>query len=90
MSMAMIEQDEMAALRGKPTRERVYLYVREQILRGRFLGGCFIEEEEISSALGLSRTPVREAFHRLEAERFPDLLPRRGARAARIPAPAVS
>lgn len=30
MSMAMTEQDEMAALRGKPTRERVYLYVREQ------------------------------------------------------------
>jgi DNA-binding GntR family transcriptional regulator len=77
--MAMIEQDEMVALRGKPTRERVYLYVREQILRGRFLGGCFIEEEEISSALGVSRTPVREAFHRLEAERFIDLLPRRGA-----------
>lgn len=44
-----------------------------------FLGGCFIEEEEISSALGVSRTPVREAFHRLEAERFIDLLPRRGA-----------
>ena len=79
MSMAMIEQDEMAALRGKPTRERVYLYVREQILRGRFPGGSFIEEEEISSALGVSRTPVREAFHRLEAERFIDLLPRRGA-----------
>lgn len=29
--------------------------------------------------MGVSRTPVREAFHRLEAERFIDLLPRRGA-----------
>ncbi len=78
--MAMIElQDEPAEERGRPTRERVYLYVREQILRGRFVGGSFVEEEQISSALGVSRTPVREAFHRLEAERFIDLLPRRGA-----------
>lgn len=64
---------------AKPARERVYLYVREQILRGRFAGGAFVEEEQISSAMGVSRTPVREAFHRLEAERFIDLLPRRGA-----------
>lgn len=77
--MTMIEPDEAAAGRSKPTRERVYLYVREQILRGRFPGGSFVEEEQISSALGVSRTPVREAFHRLEAERFIDLLPRRGA-----------
>lgn len=77
--MTMIAPNETAAERSKPTRERVYLYVREQILRGRFPGGSFVEEEEISSALGVSRTPVREAFHRLEAERFIDLLPRRGA-----------
>lgn len=78
--MAMIDlRDEPAEERGRPTRERVYLYVREQILRGRFAGGSFVEEEQISSALGVSRTPVREAFHRLEAERFIDLLPRRGA-----------
>lgn len=78
--MAMIDQQDDAGIeRGRPTRERVYLYVREQILRGRFAGGSFVEEEEISSALGVSRTPVREAFHRLEAERFIDLLPRRGA-----------
>ena len=64
---------------GRPARERVYAYVREQILRGVFAGGSFVEEEEISSAMGVSRTPVREAFHRLEAERFIDLLPRRGA-----------
>ena len=64
---------------GRPARERVYAYVREQILRGVYAGGSFIEEEEISLAMGVSRTPVREAFHRLEAERFIDLLPRRGA-----------
>src|ERR1700744_3261363 len=62
-----------------PARERVYVFVCEQILKGHFVGGSFIEEEQISSAINVSRTPVREAFHRLEAEKFIDLLPRRGA-----------
>ena len=63
----------------RPARDRVYAYLREQILRGAIKGGSFVEEEQISLAVGVSRTPVREAFHRLEAERFIDLLPRRGA-----------
>lgn len=63
----------------RPARERVYAYVREQILRGAILGGSFVEEEAISRVMGVSRTPVREAFHRLAAEKFIDLLPRRGA-----------
>ncbi len=79
MPTVMERPDEFDRARKEPMRERVYLYAREQILRGRFGGGSFIEEEDIASALGVSRTPVREAFHRLEAERFIDLLPRRGA-----------
>lgn len=62
-----------------PARERVYEYVSREILLGNFAGGSFVEEEQISTAMNVSRTPVREAFHRLEAERFIDLLPRRGA-----------
>lgn len=77
--MTPSDQADTAALRNQPTRERVYLHVREQILRGRFAGGSFIEEEAIASTLGVSRTPVREVFQRLEAERFIDLVPRRGA-----------
>lgn len=60
-------------------RERVYAYVRDGLLRGDFRPGAFLEEEQVSAAVGVSRTPVREAFHRLAAERWIDLLPRRGA-----------
>jgi DNA-binding GntR family transcriptional regulator len=67
-----------AALRP-PARERVHHYVRDGILRGRFAGGTFLEEEQVSLAVGVSRTPVREAFQQLQAERLIDLLPRRGA-----------
>jgi DNA-binding GntR family transcriptional regulator len=60
-------------------RERVYDLVREGILRGAHPAGSFIEEEQICVQANVSRTPVREAFHRLAAERFLELLPRRGA-----------
>lgn len=62
-----------------PAKDRVYAYVRDLILRGTLRGGSFVEEVQISNALGTSRTPVREALHRLEAERLIDLVPRRGA-----------
>lgn len=66
---------------GKPqvAWERAYSYVRELIMSGGIEAGLFLEEEQVCAAVGVSRTPVREAFHRLEAERFIDLLPRRGA-----------
>jgi DNA-binding GntR family transcriptional regulator len=70
--------------KGEPTRaepawERVYAHVRELVISGQVAPGEFLEEEQVSAAVGVSRTPVREAFHRLERDRFIDLLPRRGA-----------
>jgi DNA-binding GntR family transcriptional regulator len=62
-----------------PTRDRVYNFVRRAILVGEYPGGTFIEEEEISSRVGVSRTPVREAFHRLHGDQYIDLVPRKGA-----------
>lgn len=38
-----------------------------------------MEEESVSARIGVSRTPVREAFHRLNAEQYIDLVPRKGA-----------
>lgn len=62
-----------------PTRDRVYHFVRRAILIGEYPGGTFIEEEDISGRTDVSRTPVREAFHRLNAEQYIDLVPRKGA-----------
>ena len=62
-----------------PIKEQVYLYIRDKIIKGEINGGEFIEEEAITSIMGFSRTPVREAFLRLHAERFIDLIPRKGA-----------
>jgi DNA-binding GntR family transcriptional regulator len=58
---------------------RVYTYVKQRLLDGTFPGGALLSENELSQQLGLSRTPVRQAFVQLEAEGLLELYPKRGA-----------
>jgi DNA-binding GntR family transcriptional regulator len=60
-------------------KDRALEYVKTQLLTGAFTGGQLISEGEVASALGVSRTPVREAFLRLEADGLLRLYPKRGA-----------
>lgn len=60
-------------------KDRALDYVKTQVLTGAFPGGELISEGEVAAALGMSRTPVREAFLRLEAEGLLRLYPQRGA-----------
>jgi DNA-binding GntR family transcriptional regulator len=64
----------------QPASQRAYNYIRDRILNGELATDTFVEEEHISTLIGVSRTPVREAFGRLQAEHLIDLVPRRGAR----------
>jgi DNA-binding GntR family transcriptional regulator len=41
--------------------------------------GTFLTEAEVAEAMGTSRTPVREALLRLEAEGFLQIVPKKGA-----------
>ncbi|MGV8979257.1 MAG: GntR family transcriptional regulator [Cellulomonas sp.] len=66
-------------LTSVPAAETAYQYVRELVLDDRLPGGTMISEGEIAGQLVLSRTPVREAFLRLEAEGWLRLYPKRGA-----------
>jgi DNA-binding GntR family transcriptional regulator len=60
-------------------KERALAYVKKQVLSGAFPGGELISEGEVAEALNMSRTPVREAFLRLEVEGLLRLYPQRGA-----------
>ena len=51
----------------------------DAIRRGDFLPGARLREEEVGAQLKLSRTPVREALRRLEAEGIVEHRPRAGA-----------
>lgn len=48
--------------------QRAYDYVRNEIITLRYKPGQIITDTQIASELEISRTPVREAFHRLENE----------------------
>jgi DNA-binding GntR family transcriptional regulator len=62
-----------------PASDRAYAFAKERILDGRYAGGDLISEGDIATGVGLSRTPVREAFLRLESEGLLRLYPKRGA-----------
>src|SRR5262245_17201456 len=64
---------------GCPAAQRVYAHVKERLLDGRFAGGTLLSENDVAQSLGLSRTPVRQAFARLQAEGLLELYPKRGA-----------
>jgi DNA-binding GntR family transcriptional regulator len=50
-----------------------------RIIRGELEPGQRILEQTISDEMGVSRSPVREAFLTLEKQRLVEILPRRGA-----------
>ncbi|HET7121139.1 MAG TPA: GntR family transcriptional regulator [Solirubrobacterales bacterium] len=59
--------------------DRAYEHTKKRILDGEYAQGRLLGEGEVSDAVGVSRTPVREAFLRLEAEGMLHLYPKRGA-----------
>jgi DNA-binding GntR family transcriptional regulator len=54
--------------RPKLLRDRVYDVLRDRIRDGAIPGGYRLIEEELAEQFGVSRTPVRAAIHRLQAE----------------------
>jgi DNA-binding GntR family transcriptional regulator len=60
-------------------KDRAYEFTKGRVLDSTFAGGDLITEGEVADALGMSRTPVREAFLRLEGEGLLRLYPKRGA-----------
>ncbi len=54
--------------RRKSLGQHVYQDLRQAILRGDIASGGRLVENRIAEAMGISRTPVREAIHKLERE----------------------
>lgn len=65
---------------GISAREKTYDYLKANILSGHFIPGERLAEEHLAEELGVSRTPVREALHKLEQEGLIEPLESRGFR----------
>ena len=63
--------------------QRVYEAMRDRILANELTPLAYVREEELAAAMMVSRTPIREALHRLASEGFLERLPHRGFRVAR-------
>jgi DNA-binding GntR family transcriptional regulator len=53
--------------------------IQARILTGEIAAGTWLRQEALANEFGVSRTPVREALRKLQADRLVDVLPQRGA-----------
>jgi DNA-binding GntR family transcriptional regulator len=58
--------------------QHVFDNLKQAIIRGSISPGEWLVESHIAQLLGISRTPVREAIHKLERERLIERQPRGG------------
>ena len=59
-------------------RERVYRHLEAALREGQLHHGTCLDQDRLCEELGVSRTPLRDALLRLEAEGFVTIQPRKG------------
>ncbi|WP_238120953.1 MULTISPECIES: GntR family transcriptional regulator [unclassified Xanthobacter] len=59
--------------------DRAYKTIEARIVQLKYPPGFPLSEHQLSQELGISRTPVREAFRRLALDQIIEILPRKGA-----------
>jgi DNA-binding GntR family transcriptional regulator len=65
--------------------DEIAFRLEAEILDGAYAPGSHLMQEEICARFGVSRTPVREALRKLQAQNLVDLIPNKGARIRVIP-----
>lgn len=75
---------EMGLVRPETLRHQVENVLRQAIMSGRLAPGARLVERELCETLGVSRTSIREALRRLEAEKLVSSVPHKGPIVATI------
>lgn len=68
----------MSIRTATPLQLQAHAALRQMILDGKFQPGVIYSERRISEELGVSRTPLRDAIHRLAQEGYIDVIPSKG------------
>jgi len=77
-------QNPSEATSNLPQGQSAYDRLLDDIRLGALAPGARLREVELAARLGLSRTPIREAIRRLEADGLVEHLPRQGASLRRL------
>ena len=63
---------------GHTEAARAYRRLRDMIIRAELAPGAALYEADLMQSIGVGRTPLRDALHRLAHEGLVEILPRRG------------
>ncbi|MDW9247698.1 GntR family transcriptional regulator [Burkholderia cepacia] len=69
---------EIGLVRAETLRSQVEGALREAITGGTLAPGARLVERELCERMGVSRTSVREALRKLEAEKLIEMVPHKG------------
>lgn len=61
-----------------PLNEKAFLHIKDLISQNYFSYGIIYSETKLAKELGISRTPLRDAIHRLAQEGYIDIIPSKG------------
>ena len=59
-------------------KDKAYARIKDRILTNRFAPGDFLSERQVASWLGMSKTPIKAAFEKLELEGYIKVSPQQG------------
>jgi DNA-binding GntR family transcriptional regulator len=72
--------DQSDGLQKKSLKDEVFEYLHKRIVAGNYAPGEWLRQEDISTVLDVSQTPVREALDRLVSVGLAERVPYRGVR----------
>ena len=64
--------------------EKAYQIIKDAVIHRQFLPGVWVKQDDVSQALGMSRTPLRQALARLQSEGLIEARPRKGFRTVKF------
>jgi DNA-binding GntR family transcriptional regulator len=65
--------------------DEIAFRLQAAIIDGEFAPGTHLQQDQLCARFGVSRTPVREALHKLQAQHLIELIPHKGAMTVRPP-----
>jgi DNA-binding GntR family transcriptional regulator len=80
----MIDQHEGEFLPRRSIREDVFQFLHSRIVEGKYAPGEWLRQEDISTHLGVSQTPVREALDLLVSAGLAERVPYKGVRVLQL------
>ena len=75
----MARETDLSSGNDVSLRNKVFKYIKAQIINGHYQPGESLVESKLADELGVSRTPIREAIRLLELEGLVETIPNKGA-----------